>query len=73
MLEYIDGDNDLYAVKDSDDLAYFLFNILEPLTSEKWWEYTFNSYAQSDYSKASDNALLEYSFKIFTKYRQNKV
>ena len=64
LLEYIDGDNDLYAVKDSDDLAYFLFNILEPLTSEKWREYTFNSYAQSDYSKASDNALLEYSFKM---------
>ena len=64
LLEYIDADSDLYAQKDSDELAFFLFNILEPLSSQKWQEYTFNSSVQGKYSTNSDTALLEYSFSI---------
>ena len=64
LLEYIDGDSELYAQKDSDDFASFLFNILEPLSSEKWQKYTFNSSVQGKYSTNSDTALLEYSFTI---------
>lgn len=64
LLEYIDADSDLYAQKDSDELAFFLFNILEPLSSQRWQEYTFNSSVQGKYSTNSDTALLEYSFTI---------
>lgn len=62
LLERIFNDNALYEQKDSDVIASYLFNILEPLTAERWQEKEFGGYVQTNYKDASDNALLEYSF-----------
>lgn len=79
LLERIFNDNALYEQKDSDVIASYLFNILEPLTAERWQEKEFGGYVQTNYKDASDNALLEYSFimtiknpKLLTVVKYNK-
>jgi hypothetical protein len=36
LLERFSKDETLYKMKDSDETASFLFNVLEPLTAEHW-------------------------------------
>ena len=62
LLDRILNDDALYKQKDRNAIASYLFNILEPLTSERWQEKEFGGYVQTNYKEASDNALLEYSF-----------
>lgn len=71
LLERIFNDNAWYEQKDSDDIASYLFNILEPLTAERWQEKEFGGYVQTNYKEASDNALLEYSFIMTIKNPQS--
>lgn len=59
LLERFSQDEALYAMKDSNEIASFLFHVLEPLTSEKWQSREFGGYASTNY-EASDNAMLEY-------------
>ena len=49
----------LYDMKDNNETASFLFNVLEPLIAERWQERDFGGYATTNYV-ASDNATLEY-------------
>lgn len=70
LWERISTDGALYEQKDSDDIASFLFNTLEPLTAEKWKEREFGGYVQTNYEEASDNAVMEYSFTLAIKNPQ---
>ena len=70
LLERAFNDNTLYEQKDSDAAASFLFNVLEPLTSERWQEREFGGYVQTSFKEASDNTLLEYSFTMAIKNPQ---
>ena len=63
-LEQLSADEAFYQVKDSDDYAYFMFYILEPLTAENWRLREYSGAAVSDFSPPSDNASLEYVFKL---------
>ncbi|MDE6747869.1 MAG: M56 family metallopeptidase [Lachnospiraceae bacterium] len=60
LLERFSKSEKLYGMKDSDETAYFLFYILEPLTAERWQSREFAGYATADYPQASDNATVEY-------------
>lgn len=60
LLERFSQDNTLYEKKDSDELANFLFYILEPLTAEQWRVREFGGYCSTNYDAVSDNAILEY-------------
>ncbi len=59
LLERFSKDETLYAVKDSNEIASFLFYVLEPLAAETWQAREFGGYATTNYN-ASDNAMLEY-------------
>ena len=59
LLERFSQDEALYATKDSNQIASFLFYVLEPLTAENWQSREFGGYTTSNYN-ASDNAILEY-------------
>lgn len=61
LLERFSKSELLYACKDSDEAASFLFYILEPLTAEKWRSRTFNGSASTDRSASADNALSEFT------------
>ncbi len=63
LLNRLEADERLYEMKDSHETAAFLFNVLEPLTAEKWQTRGFGGCAATDYAE-SDNALLEYSFEM---------
>ena len=63
-LEQLSADEAFYQMKDSDDYAYFMFYILEPLTAENWRSREYSGAAISDFSPPSDNASLEYVFKL---------
>lgn len=63
-LEQLSADEAFYQMKDSDDYAYFMFYILEPLTAENWRSREYSGAAVSDFSPPSDNASLEYVFKL---------
>lgn len=60
LLERFSQDNTLYEKRDSDEVANFLFYILNPLTAEKWKSREFGGYCRTDYADASDNATFEY-------------
>ncbi|MDE7283313.1 MAG: M56 family metallopeptidase [Lachnospiraceae bacterium] len=60
LLERFSKSEKLYGMKDSDETAYFLFYILNPLTAEGWQSKEFGGYAAADYPKASNNATIEY-------------
>lgn len=60
LLERFSQSEKLYAMKDSDETAAFLFYILDPLTAERWQSREFGGAVAADYPQASDNALLEY-------------
>lgn len=59
LLERFSQDKALYEIKDSNEIASFLYYVLEPLTAEKWHSRQFSGYTTTNY-KASDNATLEY-------------
>lgn len=63
-LEQLSKDEAFYQMKDSDEDAYFMFYILEPLTAEKWQSREYSGAAVSDFPNPSDNASLEYVFKL---------
>lgn len=63
-LEKLSKDKAFYQMKDSDDSAYFMFYILEPLTAEKWQSRDYSGEAISDFRSPSDKASLEYTFKL---------
>ena len=60
LLERFSQSEKLYAMKDSDETAAFLFYILDPLTAERWQSREFGGAVAADYPQASDNAVLEY-------------
>lgn len=64
LLERFSQNEKLYAVKDSDETAAFLFYILDPLTAERWQSREFGGAVAVGYPQASDNAVLEYTFAL---------
>ena len=60
LLDRFSQSEKLYAMKDSDETAAFLFYILDPLTAERWQAREFSGAVAADYPQASDNAVLEY-------------
>ncbi|MDC7288071.1 M56 family metallopeptidase [Blautia schinkii] len=60
LLDRFSQDEALYELKDTNEIASFLFYILDPLTAEKWQSRGFGGYTQTNFSDASDNAMLEY-------------
>lgn len=60
LLERFDKDDQLYEMKDTNDIASFLFYELTPLTAEKWESWCYSDAGMTNY-KDSDNAQFEYS------------
>jgi len=54
----------LYQMKDSDETAWFLFYILEPLTVENWKTRSYSGTAVSDLPAPAENARLEYTYTL---------
>ena len=49
LLSRLSKDETLYAKRDSDELAAFLYYVLEPLTKENWQSHTYSGAAASDF------------------------
>lgn len=64
LLERLLGSKTLYQMKDSDETAWFLFYILEPLTAENWQTRTYSGAAESNLHAPAENARLEYTYTI---------
>ena len=64
LLERFSNSEKLYEMKDSDETAYFLFYILNPLAIERWKLNEFGGYAAANYPQASDNAAVEYTLTL---------
>ena len=64
LLERFSNSEKLYEMKDSDETAYFLFYILNPLAIERWKLNEFGGYAAANYLQASDNAAVEYTLTL---------
>lgn len=64
LLERFSQDETLYALKDKNDIASFLFYIVEPLSAEKWQTRSFGGYTTTGYPEASDNATLEFFYSL---------
>ncbi len=64
LLERFFKSETLYQMKDSNETAYFLFYILEPLTAEKWQTQTYSGAAVSDLHFSAENATLEYTYTL---------
>lgn len=64
LLESFSKSSSLYECRDSDEMASFLFNVLEPITAEKWHAREFGGYAATDYPDRADNAVLEFCFTL---------
>ncbi|MBD5445457.1 MAG: M56 family metallopeptidase [Lachnospiraceae bacterium] len=62
LLNRLSEDSMLYEMRDIDETASFLYNILEPLTAEKWQERDFSGYTTTDSSATSDSAVFEFVF-----------
>ena len=71
LLNRLSEDSMLYETRDIDETASFLYNILEPLTAEKWQERDFSGYTVNEFngynSGTLDNAVFEYVFILFIK------
>lgn len=59
MLEQLMQNEALFALRDKDASAEFLFYVFNPLTAEQWKTWDYSGYAVSNFP-ASDNAKLEY-------------
>ncbi len=64
LLERFFKSEALCQQKDSDETAWFLFYILEPLTAEKWQTRTYSGAAISDFHFPEENATLEYTYTL---------
>jgi len=64
LLERFFKSETLYQMKDSDETAWFLFYILEPLTAENWQTRTYSGAAESDLHTPAENARLEYTYTL---------
>lgn len=64
LLEQSAKDESFYNLRDTNETAYFLFYILEPLTAEKWQTRTFDGYTISDFPYPDENAILEYNMSL---------
>lgn len=64
LLSRLSKDEALYALRDSDETAAFLYYVLEPLTKEKWQSHTYSGAASSDFPAGQDNAILEYTYTL---------
>lgn len=67
LLERFSQSDTLYELKDTNEIAAFVFYILTPLTAEKWQTRDFGGYAMTDYPNVSDNAMLEFSYTLTIK------
>lgn len=69
LLNRLSEDSMLYGMRDDNETASFLYNILEPLTAEKWQERDFSGYTTNNFngynSGTLDNAVFEYVFILF--------
>lgn len=69
LLNRLSENSMLYEMRDIDETASFLYNILEPLTAEKWQERDFSGYTTNYFdgynSGTLDNAVFEYVFILF--------
>ncbi|MBD5105270.1 MAG: M56 family metallopeptidase [Ruminococcaceae bacterium] len=54
----------LYETRDEDEAAYFIYNILFPLTRDNWRENRFDRCTVSNYEGTSDSAILEYTITL---------
>lgn len=54
----------LYQTKDSDETAWFLFYVLNPLTAENWQTQTYSGAAESNLHAPTENARLEYNYTL---------
>lgn len=64
LLSRLSEDEALYALRDSDGTAAFLYYVLEPLTKENWQSHTYSGAALSDFHAGEDNARLEYTYTL---------
>lgn len=64
LLSRLSKDEALYALRDSDETAAFIYYVLEPLTKEKWQSHTYSVAATGDLSAGEDNARLEYTYTL---------
>lgn len=64
LLSRLSKDEALYALRDSDETAAFLYYVLEPLTKENWQSHTYSGAALSDLPAGEDNARLEYTYTL---------
>ena len=64
LLSRLSKDEALYALRDSDETAEFLYYVLEPLTKENWQSHTYSGAASSDFPAGQDNARLEYTYTL---------
>lgn len=64
LLSRLSKDEALYALRDSDETAAFLYYVLEPLTKENWQSHTYSGAASSDFPAGQDNARLEYTYTL---------
>lgn len=70
LLDRMENDEEMYGLRGMDDRADFFFNVLEPLTGERWQERYFNggvSVSGRDHPQenmAYDMAVLEYLMKL---------
>lgn len=67
LLERFSQSDILYELKDTNEIAAFIFYILTPLTAEKWQTRDFDGYAMTGYPNAFDNAMLEFSYTLTIK------
>lgn len=64
LLSRLSKDEALYALRDSDETAAFLYYVLEPLTKENWQSHTYSGAVSSDFPAGEDNARLEYTYTL---------
>ncbi len=71
LLDRVEHDEAMYEARNTDDTADFLFNVLEPLTAERWQEREFGGAVSVSGSDAPlqentvyDMAVLEYVMKL---------
>ena len=64
LLERVSKSETLYALRDIDETAAFLYYVLEPLTAERWQARDYNGQADSGFPYPEDNARIEYVFTL---------
>lgn len=64
LLSRLSKDEALYALRDSDETAAFIYYVLEPLTKEKWQSHTYSGAVSSDLPAGEDSARLEYTYTL---------